>query len=405
MTDAPKNGTRFVSLHDTALDSAYIQWMIDVKQRYRRAQLKAAVKINSEQLLFNWQLGRDLVIRRVEEVWGSGIVEKVSLDLKNEFMDSKGFSTRNLWNMRRWYLFYSSFKDFENAISELEKQLDLNTERLKQLASYAHESSVPEKMQQPVAEIPFPRIFGFVPWGHHVEIISKCGTLDEALFYLRKTVEEGLSRSALTDYIKADLFHSAGRAVTNFEKRLSVSQGKLAQQIVKDVYDLSFVTLPAGYNEDALEDALERNITRFLLELGTGFAFVGRQKEIIVSGRTRRIDMLFYHIRLRCYVVVELKVVPFEPEFVGKLNFYINAVNELMRSDGDNPTVGLLICRDKNQTEVKWAIEGVSTPMGVASYDNVRISEILEQLPSEKQIQKQIELAEEEYKQNANKSI
>ena len=171
------------------------------------------------------------------------------------------------------------------------------------------------KLQQVGAEIEFPAIFGFVPWRHHVEI-------------------------------------------------------------VKDAYDFGFVSLPIGYDEEELEDALEQNITRFLLELGSGFAFIGRQKEIIVAGKTRKIDMLFYHIKLRCYVVVELKEVSFEPEFAGKLNFYVNAVNELMKSESDNPTIGLLICKDKDQTEVQWAFQGIETPMGVATYDNIRLQEI-----------------------------
>ena len=181
---------------------------------------------------------------------------------------------------------------------------------------------------------------------------------------------------------------------------MSASQGKLAQEITKDTYDLSFITLPPDYDEAALETALEQNITRFLLELGKGFAFVGRQKEIIVSGKTRKIDMLFYHIHLKCYVVVEMKAVSFEPEFAGKLNFYVNAVNELIRTPDENPTIGLLICKDKDQTEVQWAFQGIQTPMGVASYDNIRLEEIKKQLPTEKEIQRRIELAEEEFNLN-----
>lgn len=155
--------------------------------------------------------------------------------------------------------------------------------------------------------------------------------------------------------------------------------------------------MPPDYDEAALETALEQNITRFLLELGTGFAFVGRQKEIVVSGKSRKIDMLFYHIRLKCYIVIELKTVSFEPEFAGKLNFYVNAVNELIRIPDENPTIGLLICKDKDQTEVQWAFHGIQTPMGVASYDNIKLEEIKKQLPTEKQIQQRIELAEEEF--------
>ena len=279
------------------------------------------------------------------------------------------------------YLFYSLSDIFSEMAHTIENSIDLNS----------------LKLQQVGAEIEFPAIFGFVPWRHHVEIVTKCKTMEEALFYVRKTIEESWSRSTLVDCIKANLYQSSGNALTNFAEKLPAIQGKLAQEIVKDTYDFGFLSLPVGYDEEELEDALEQNITRFLLELGSGFAFIGRQKEIIVAGKTRKIDMLFYHIKLRCYVVVELKAVSFEPEFAGKLNFYVNAVNELMKSESDNPTIGLLICKDKDQTEVQWAFQGIETPMGVATYDNIRLQEIKSQLPSEEAIQKRLEQAEEEY--------
>ena len=210
------------------------------------------------------------------------------------------------------YLFYSSSDIFSEMAHTIENSIDLNSLKLQQVGAEISEN---QKLHQAGAEIEFPAIFGFVPWRHHVEI-------------------------------------------------------------VKDAYDFGFVSLPIGYDEEELEDALEQNITRFLLELGSGFAFIGRQKEIIVACKTRKIDMLFYHIKLRCYVVVELKEVSFEPEFAGKLNFYVNAVNELMKSESDNPTIGLLICKDKDQTEVQWAFQGIETPMGVATYDNIRLQEI-----------------------------
>jgi len=210
------------------------------------------------------------------------------------------------------YLFYSSSDIFSEMAHTIADSMDLNSLKLQQVGAEISEN---QKLHQAGAEIEFPAIFGFVPWRHHVEI-------------------------------------------------------------VKDAYDFGFVSLPIGYDEEELEDALEQNITRFLLELGSGFAFIGRQKEIIVAGKTRKIDMLFYHIKLRCYVVVELKEVSFEPEFAGKLNFYVNAVNELMKSESDNPTIGLLICKDKDQTEVQWAFQGIETPMGVATYDNIRLQEI-----------------------------
>ena len=399
MTDNNMNKPRVVKSHDVTLDKEYTEWLIELKQRFRNAQMKAAVKINSEQLLFNWQLGRDLVIRKAEEKWGAGIVEQVSLDLQAEFPNAKGFSARNLWNMKKWYLFYSSFDSFEAKVQLIENEINTESPKLQQVAAEITEFSSTEKLQQAVAEIPFPLIFGFVPWGHHVNIITKCKDLNEALFYIKQTIEQSLSRSALDDCIRANMYHTTGAAITNFADKLPTAQGKLAQELLKSNYDLGFVSLPKGYDETALEDIIEQRMTRFLLELGEGWAFIGRQKELIISGKTRKIDLLFYHIYLRCYVVLELKVTSFEPEHAGKLNFYVNAVNEFLRRDSDNPTIGLLICKDMDKTEVQLAFQGITTPMGVATYDNVKIQEIQEYLPTAEQIQKQIEIAEEEYKQ------
>ena len=356
---------RAVRSHDIILDNDYVEWIHDIKLRFQSSQQKAAVKVNYEQLFFNWQLGRDIVTRKAEQKWGSGIVEQLSLDLQAAFPDAKGFSTTNLWYMKKWFLFYST---------EL------------------------QKLHQLGGELDFPVIFSFVPWRHHIEIITKCKDVDEAIFYIQRTIEDGLSRNALDDIIRADLYHTKGAALTNFGDKLPAIQGQLAQEILKGNYDLGFVSLPKGYDEDALEDVLEQHMTRFLLELGDGWAFIGRQKEIIIAGKTRKIDLLFYHIYLRCYVVLELKVKPFDPEFAGKLNFYVNAVNEFVKRDSDNPTIGLLICKDMDRTEVQLAFQGITTPMGVATYDNVQIKKIQEQLPTAEQFQKQIELAEKEYK-------
>ena len=310
--------------------------------------------MNSEQLLFNWQLGRDLVIKRAEEKWGRGVVEQVSLDLQAAFPEAKGFSARNLWFMKQWYTFYSSADNAVQLISNLENQIDTTSIKLKQVASVIQK----QKLKQLDSEMLFPLIFAYVPWMHHVLIMQKCKSIEEALFYIQRTVEESLSRNALDNIIRADLYHSLGTAITNYDQRLPEPQGKLAQE----------------------------------------WAFVGRQKEIIISGKTRKIDLLFYHIYLRCYVVLELKVKPFDPEYAGKLNFYVNAVNEFIRKDSDNPTIGLLICKDMDRTEVQLAFQGITTPMGVATYDNVKIKEIQEYLPTAEQIQQQIEIAEEEYR-------
>ena len=338
---------------------------------------------------------------KAEEKWGSGIVEQVSLDLQAAFPGVKGFSTRNLWNMKKWYSFYSSFDGLSEIMTALESQLDINRIKLNQVASEIKE----QKLNQVGSEMMFPAIFAYVPWRHHVLITQKCKTIEEALFYIKKTVENGLSRSALENSIRANMYQVSGTAQTNFVNNLPIPNAKLAQELIKENYDLSFISLPEEYDENALEDAIERRMTRFLLELGNGWAFVGRQKEMIISGKTRKIDLLFYHIYLRCYVVLELKVKPFDPEFTGKLNFYVNAVNEFVKRESDNPTIGLLICKGMDSTEVQLAIQGITTPMGVATYDNIKIKEIQDHLPTAEQIQQQVVIAEEEYKMLQQKKV
>ena len=394
MRKATTDKMGLVTSQEVSLDKEYIEWLNELKIRFRSAQVKAAVKVNSEQLLFNWLLGRDLVIRKAEEKWGSGIVNRVSLDLQAEFPKAKGFSARNLWFMKQWYSFYSVNTEAKAFILNIEEQISINGSKLKQVASEIQES----KLKQADSELSFAQMFAFVPWMHHVMIIQKAKSVEEALFYIRKTIEGNLSRDALDNIIRADLYHTSGMAVTNFAEELPAIQGDLAQEILKSNYDLGFVSLPEKYDEEALEDVLEQRMTRFLLELGEGWAFVGRQREILIAGKTRKIDLLFYHIYLRCYVVLELKVKPFDPEFAGKLNFYVNAVNDFVKRDSDNPTIGLLICKDMDRTEVQLAFQGITTPMGVATYDNVKIKEIQEHLPTAEQIQRQIALAEEEYK-------
>ncbi len=387
----------FVNSQNVSMDADYMSWLNELKGRYQQSQIKAAIKVNSEQLLFNWQLGRDLVVRRAEEHWGEGVIGQVSLDLRNAFPKAKGFSERNLWNMKKWYKFYSS-----NTIQEKLQQLvaelqiidyNLNT-KLHQLGA-----EIKESLPNNNSGLVFPPIFAFVPWRHHVEIITKCKDIDEALFYIRETIREGWSRSTLINCLHAKLYQNHNGAISNFSQYLTPQQSRLAQEITKDTYDFGFIELQKDYTEQELEQELENNITRFLLELGTGFAFIGRQKEIIVCGKSRRVDMLFYHIHLRSYIVCELKAKPFEPEFAGKLNFYVNAVDEILKTPDDNPTIGLLICQDKKQTEVKWAFKGISTPMGVASYDNVRIKQLRDALPSEETLSKQFTL----FQQNLDK--
>ena len=383
----------FVESHDVTLDAEYAEWIAEVKHRYRSAQVKAAVKVNAEKLLWNWQMGRDLVQKKAEERWGAGVVEQVSLDLQKEFPGEKGFSARNLWSMKQWYLFYTNsnseiLHQVGSEIQMLENQYSI---KLHQLGAELDDV----KLYQSGKEFPLP--FALVPWRHHVEIINKCDTIEKALFYIGKTIEQSLSRDALINCINAKLYETQGKIANNFSDHLPELQSKLIQEVLKENYDFGFATVGHEvYDEDELEAALTENVTNLLIEMGNGFAFLGKQREIIVAGRSRKIDLLFYHIRLRCYVVCELKAKPFEPEFAGKLNFYVNAVDELKKAPDDNPTIGLLICSDMNKTEVQWSFKGISTPMGVATYNNIRIKDML---PTKEQLKERMELLKKELKQ------
>lgn len=393
MSDIKNNAEdspRMVNSHDIHIDAEYAKWIAEVKHRYRSSQVKAAVRVNAEKLLFNWQLGRDLVQKKAEERWGAGVVEQVSLDLKREFPDAGGFSTSNLWFMKRWYLFYT--QGDSQLLQQLGAELQIPKNQLKTKLYQDGKEFQGEKLYQDGKEFPLP--FALVPWRHHIEILYRCKSIEEALFYIAKTIEQGLSRDALINCIKANLYKHQGKIVNNFADHLPDVQSKLVQEVLKENYDFGFAAVEhETYDEAELEAALSQNITDLLLEMGTGFAFLGRQQQLVVGGRTRKIDLLFYHIRLRCYIVCELKAKPFEPEFAGKLNYYVNAVDELLKTDEDNPTIGLLVCSDMNKTDVQWSFRGISTPMGVATYNNVRIKDAL---PSQEQLAERVRLLQKE---------
>ncbi len=368
------------------MDKDYSIWLAELKSRYRSAQLYAAVKVNSEKLVFNWMLGAEIVIKKAEEHWGAGVVEQLSRDLQNEFTNAEGFTSRNLQFMKQWYLFYSAPEHEEKlkqAVSQFEEYVKQHQVALSHISTYCPTDAITKQ-----AVSLFPNMFAFIGWSHHIVIIQKCKNIDEALFYVLKTIENNWSREGLKRAISADIYHKQVAAPNNFSDTLIKPQSGLLQEIVKANYDFSWAEVEhASYDEQDLEDALSHNITQMLLELGNGFAFMGRQREIMVSGKMRKIDLLFYHIRAHCYVVVELKAKPFEPEFVSKLNFYVSAVNNLIREAEDNPTVGLLICSDMDETEVRWSFEGLQSPLGVATYSGIKVSELL---PTPEQIKQRI---------------
>ena len=332
----------------------YRDWLKEIKQRLRQAQVKAAVQVNTALLTFYWELGADIVARQKSAQWGSGFLKQLSADLMAEFPDMKGFSRRNLEHIRRWYLFYAEgFENWATACGPIAKQ------PATQLANSSIQSQPVDKLVQ-------------IPWWHNVVIISKCKNITEALYYVNKTIEHNWSRNVLTHQMESGLYEREGKAVTNFAATLPAPQSDLAQQLLKDPYNFDFLTLTNDYNERELEKALTDHITKFLLELGAGFAYLGRQRELQVGERDFFLDLLFYHTKLHCYVVIELKTGEFEPEYAGKLNFYLKAVDEQLRGKRDEPTIGILLCKSRDKVVVEYALSDIHKPMGVSEYQLTR---------------------------------
>jgi predicted nuclease of restriction endonuclease-like (RecB) superfamily len=380
----------------------YKNWMIGLKNRFRKAQIKAAVKVNSTLLEFYWELGADIVERQKSSVWGSGFLKQLSKDLMSEFPEVKGFSYENIRYLRRWYLFYNKDVDkmgttcshFEHSNNvESKKSCRLNAEQVvPQLKNQIATQLVSQLEALDSANVK--QLVAQIPWGQNIVIISKCNSVEEALFYVNKTIENGWSRAVLTHQIESDLFNRQGTAVTNFSKTLPEPQSDLAQQLIKDPYNFDFLTLTSDYNEKELENNLTNHITKFLMELGAGFAYMGKQVPIQVGERDFFLDLLFYHTKLHCHVVIELKVVDFEPEHAGKLNFYIKAVDEQLRQVGDNPTIGILLCKNRDKLVAEYALSDINKPMGVTEYELTQSlpEQFKSSLPTIEEIEAEIKL-------------
>ena len=370
----------FVYRDGMLADREYVEWLADVKARFRQSQIKASIRVNTDMLEFYWSIGRDLVALRAEERWGSGVVKQFALDMRQAFPNETGFSDTNIKYMKRWYSFYyEGITKGQQLVDQLEsKKGHQGDDQIK----------VTVKSQQIVDQLEMPEIFGNVPWGHHIHIFCHCTSLDEALFYINKVVEEGWSRSWLEDQIAAKLFLSQGFAVTNFSQTLPLSQSRLAKEILKDPYHFEFLSLKERYNEHDLEEALVANVTQFLLELGKGFSYVGRQMELqMPGGQTFFPDLVFYHIPQHRYVIIELKAVKYIPEFAGKLNFYVTAADHLLRGEGDNPSVGLIICKSTDKTVVEWSLKDIQKPLGVATY---QLQEVVDRTVAELEQRKKL---------------
>ena len=308
----------------------YRQWLGQLKTSFRQRQLKAAVAVNSELLAFYWQLGSEIVEKQQQVKWGQGFLAQLSKDLMTEFPDVKGFSKRNLEQIRKWYRYW------------------------------AEEASI---AKQPVAQL------CQLPWGHNLVIVSRSQSHEEALYYVNQALEHGWSRSVLVHQIESQRWQREGKAISNFQHTLPPPQSDLVQQTLKDPYMFDFLSLEKEHCERDLEKTLVQHISHFLLELGAGFAYVGKQVPLEVGDQDFYIDLLFYHLKLRCYVVIELKTGDFKPEFAGKLSFYLTAVDRQIKTEQDNPTIGLLLCKTRNKVIAEYALSDNSKPIGVAKYE------------------------------------
>lgn len=322
----------------------YQDWLKTIKQRIHATRMKVALAANGELISLYYEIGAQIVDRESHAQWGSGFIDAFSHDLRQAFPEVGGFSSKNLRYCRAFFRFYCDPAIWQQAVAKLRD------------AVWAG------------AETELSALLSNIPWGHNIQIFTKCHSVPEARFYIEQTLEQGWSRDVLALQLKSNFYARAGKAVTNFSRTLPLPQSDLAQQTLKDPYTFDFMAMTAPFNERDVERQLTQHITQFLLELGKGFAFIGRQYHLEVAGNDYYIDLLFYHVTLKCYVVVELKNRKFIPEYAGKLNFYLSAVDSLLKRSDDQPTIGLLLCRDKNNVEVEFALRDMNKPMGVSEY-------------------------------------
>lgn len=366
------------------IDADYKNWIIEIKSKIRSAQMKAVMAVNSAVIEFYWELGK--MIADKQTAWGTKFIEQLSKDLQAEFPDMKGLSTSNLKYCRSFYLFYQTtigqqvvakLQNHENQLNEFSQQF---VDQLETISPQAEDKMLFNQLKQ-------------IPWGHNILIFTKSENITVAQFYMQQTLANAWGREALALQIKSQLHRRQGNAITNFNVTLPNTLSDLAQQTLKDPYNFDFVAMDTSMKERDLENQLVKHISKFLLELGKGFAFVGQQFHIAIADQDYYIDLLFYHIKLKCYVVIELKNTKFMPEYAGKINFYLSAVDTLLKQADDKPSIGILLCRDKNNIEVEFALRNIGKPIGVSEFSFTEIlpEELKSSLPT-------IEEIEEEFK-------
>jgi predicted nuclease of restriction endonuclease-like (RecB) superfamily len=348
-----------ISTLKTGNDDSYSIWLKELKQRYLSQRLKASISVNTALLEFYWSLGRDIEAKQYANTYGSGFYKNLSKDLQHELPDVKGLSPTNIRYMTAFYKMYSQ---------------------------------VPEIVPQDAEDFNRSMLFS-IPWDHHRRIIDHCkDNVEKAIFFVKKTLENNWSRDVLLNWLDTDLYEREGKAISNFKATLPVVQGDLAQQITKDPYNFDFLAMRERYDERDLEDALVANVTKFLLELGKGFSYMGRQFRLSVGNQEFFPDLLFYNAHLHAYIVIELKVKSFKPEFLGQLSFYVSTINNQFKTEIDNPTIGLLICKDKDNVVAKYALDAYNQPIGISEYQLSRLfpDDFKSTLPSIEEIENEL---------------
>ena len=365
---------------NTLLPNGYTQWRKDIEQLIDTAKLHTALNVNVGTLTLYWNIGKSILQKQEQEGWGKQVIEQLSKDLISRYPDDRGYSKRNLGYMKSFAMQYPDFPFLQVPLAKL-RELPILQATLAKL-----ESEGKDFVQVPLAQI---------SWYHHISLLPKVKDEAERAYYITETAQNGWSRDVMLLQIDNGYIHAKGHAINNFEQTLPPPQSDLARYIFKDPYNFSFIGTVALQNELDIEKSLTSKITDFLLEMGRGFAYIGRQYHISVDGDDYYIDLLMYHLKLHCYVVVELKVVEFKPEFVSKLNFYISAVDDFVKSPEDKPTIGLLLCRTKSNKKAEFSLRGITQPMGIAQYETEKLfADVASALPQIEEIEKELEKAD-----------
>jgi predicted nuclease of restriction endonuclease-like (RecB) superfamily len=363
----------------------YGSLLTEIKDRIRQAQTRAALSANAEMIAMYWDIGSMIHQRQQMEGWGTGVIPRLAADLKNELPEEKGFSERNIKRMLTFFREYPVSEIVPQPVAQLGDTGNL-IEKVPQAVAQMVETNESQILQQLAAKI---------PWGHNILLMEKIKDLPTRFWYMEQTIEQGWSRDTLAAMIKNKAHARQGQAVSNFSTRLPAPQSELARHLLKDPYLFDFLTIEEPFHERELETGLVRHLEKFLLELGQGFAFVGRQYHLEVSDKDFYLDLLFYHLKLRCYIVVELKKGEFKPEYAGKMNFYCSVVDDQLRNENDQPTIGLILCQTKDRILAEYSLRDIHKPIGISDYELTRAlpDNLKSSLPTVEQIE--AELAQE----------